>query len=172
MSTKDEGTATERLIKYIRYDENLQRQDWPMQLVDKAEAEYTQLRAELEKTKQGSLGKSGANALLVDWVHQLRAKLARAWEIIEAYAEYHETDYDEIPEQTAGMKWLADYENDNPQAKDVRAALDEARNNALYTCRVLSNLRDDTPRLDVYLAITNLWKRAIAYLATHPEVEK
>ena len=55
----DQGTDVERLIKYIRYDERMQTQDWPMQLANNAEIEYTKLCAENAELREGLVKISG-----------------------------------------------------------------------------------------------------------------
>lgn len=116
---------------------------------------------------------------------QLRADLGKAWLVIEAYSEYHEGEYDEIPEQKDGLAWLTAYENETPlpiseQVHTLQAELDDARkmieNFVMWLENVDHNYKNgnvaqgtDEGEYHGQKGEKELILRATAYLATCPE---
>lgn len=96
---------------------------------------------------------------------QLRSQLARAWEVINAYGQYHDGEYDEIPEQRAGIEWLHDYENDHPQEADLHSQLASAKQAVEEARQILKHIKYMTEPVGLDYRNIDTW------LSAHPEGE-
>ena len=91
------STWFDKDIKKIMVDE----------LADKAAAELEQLRAALAAKEAELEGEKKITAQWAEKSGELAAQIMKARKVIQAYSDYHEGEYEEMPEQRAGRRWLA-----------------------------------------------------------------
>jgi phage shock protein A len=86
----DHLKSIDKLIQYVRFDENLQRQEFVMGLADQAAAELEQLKAENENLEKSYLNQIEATVTLEAEYDALRSELDEMREALEmALAEIY-----------------------------------------------------------------------------------
>ena len=69
--------------------------------------ELEQLRAALAAKEAELEGEKKITAQWAEKSGELAAQIMKARKVIQAYSDYHEGEYEEMPEQRAGRRWLA-----------------------------------------------------------------
>jgi hypothetical protein len=105
------------------------------------------------------------------------AELAKAWEVIDNYSQYHEGEWNEIPEQGAGIKWLENYENEHVETKDIRADLAAAKAELAEARRIIAKAQRENEMAHYEGGgawnINGDFENEIdTFLASHPEPTK